>query len=237
MKYLFPALFLILFSCSNASNKSLKNVKPCKLEFFETYAMNDIQTAWSNACAYVKENDTLVRYMELSLQQLEKRGLHKMVIQSNPNGIGLVLTTNRKAVDSMFRIPGVQALFPKDLRFLFSEKEVNINGDRYFELYAIKMPEKNEALISGKDIQEATVNVDDQNGIISVMLEMTDDGATRWAKMTEQNVGRSIAIVVDGQVLSCPIVQMAITDGKTQISGNFTVDEANLLAARINAGK
>jgi SecD/SecF fusion protein len=207
------------------------------LEFFETYSLSEIQTAWLNACEYVKANDTAVRYQNLTLRQLQKRGLHKMVYQDGSHIFGFVAAKNRQSVDSMLRIPGVKALFPNDLNFMFSEKEESMNGERNYILYAVKIPPTNKAIISGKDIKEASVSVDEENAIISVMLTMKDDGAIKWANMTGRNVGKTIAMVVDGQVISSPIVQTAITDGKTQISGNFTLDEANLLAARINAGK
>lgn len=111
------------------------------------------------------------------------------------------------------------------------------NGSNYFALYAIKVPANNEAMITGKDIENATAEADKTNGTVNIMLTMTENGSQKWEKMTRNNVGKSIAIVVDRKVVSCPVVYEAISGGITNINGVFSIQEGKLLAARINAGR
>ena len=72
------------------------------------------------------------------------------------------------------------------------------------------------------------------NGEITINLSMTDAGADVWSRMTSENVGRIIAITINDVVYSAPVVRTAITGGNTQISGNFTFDEANELVELLN---
>jgi protein-export membrane protein SecD len=96
-------------------------------------------------------------------------------------------------------------------------------------------PWKNTAL-SGKHLKSASVQFDPQTGVPHVALQFNDEGATLFAELTASHVGEPIAIFLDGQPISTPVVQTAIYGGQAVITGNSTVEEAKLLAQRLNAG-
>ena len=90
--------------------------------------------------------------------------------------------------------------------------------------------------LSGKHLQRAVVNFDQTSGAPSVSLEFDREGSDIFAELTRNNIGRRLAINLDGVPISAPIVQTEITNGQAVISGGFTIDEARTLAQRLNAG-
>lgn len=96
-------------------------------------------------------------------------------------------------------------------------------------------PWENTAL-SGKDVTRADVAFDPQTGAPYVMLSFNGEGADLFGKLTEANVGQVIGIFLDGEAITTPVVQNAIYGGQAQITGSFSVNEAKLLAQRLNAG-
>jgi len=90
--------------------------------------------------------------------------------------------------------------------------------------------------LSGKQLTRSDVQFDQTTGVPSVGLEFNDEGKDLFKQLTEQNVGKRIAIFLDGQVISAPVVNEAIPDGKAIITGDFNLAEAKLLAQRLNAG-
>jgi protein-export membrane protein SecD len=93
-----------------------------------------------------------------------------------------------------------------------------------------------ETGLSGKNLKTANVQFMSQSGKPEVGIEFDSEGAKMFADLTKANVGKQIAIFLDGQVISAPTVQTEITDGKAVITGNFTLDEAKKLAQRLNEG-
>lgn len=89
------------------------------------------------------------------------------------------------------------------------------------------------AVLDGTDVSNATFNIDDSGGGWQVNLTFTSQGTKTWANYTTHNISKQVAIVVDNQVVSAPTIEAAITDGNTEISGNFTRDDAEQLADRI----
>jgi protein-export membrane protein SecD len=90
--------------------------------------------------------------------------------------------------------------------------------------------------LSGKDLKRATLQFNQQTGEPQVGIEFNDNGTKLFADITERNVGKPVAIFLDGQVLSAPNVESAIREGKAVITGSFTIQEAKLLVRRMNAG-
>ncbi|MCX6766164.1 MAG: protein translocase subunit SecD [Candidatus Moranbacteria bacterium] len=97
-------------------------------------------------------------------------------------------------------------------------------------------PTFTETGLSGKNLKSASVEFMSQSGKPEVGIEFDSEGAKMFADLTKANVGKQIAIFLDGQVISAPTVQTEITDGKAVITGNFTLDEAKKLAQRLNEG-
>lgn len=234
---LFPFLVaIILISCGSGHKPMhLKHVKPGNLQFFETYSFAEIAPSWENACKWVHEHDSLAAEQNLGLTE-NPRGLNALV---HPNGdfmVGYVYEENMYPVAEMLANPEVKKAFPSNLQFRWSygvEKEEN--GHKMVALYAIKMPPGNEAKIDGRHIQSANA-AKPHTGQPVIRIAMNQQGSHTWKIMTTDNIGKAIAIVIDDHVLTCPVVYGAIASGETEISGNFTVKEAEELAARIQAG-
>lgn len=90
--------------------------------------------------------------------------------------------------------------------------------------------------LTGKQLQSATVEFDQQTGSVQVSLQFNKEGGDLFADLTKRNIGKQIAIFLDGEIISAPVVQTEILGGRAVISGNFTVNEAKLLARRLQAG-
>lgn len=128
--------------------------------------------------------------------------------------------------------------FPVNLKFLYGlEEKDEKSGRRYFELYAIKtIPGTDKAKLEGEGVEDASADYD-EHGRPAIKMQMTPTGTRTWAKMTADNVNRPIAIVLDDVVYSAPNVIGAIDGGNSEISGNFSVQEAQDLANILKIGK
>ena len=152
--------------------------------------------------------------------------------------IGYANYKDTAEVNRYLAMPEVKENLPKNLRLLWSVSASELDPlAQTFELYGIKMTERN-----GKAPLEGDVMVDakddfDQYGKPCVNMSMNTDGARRWAQLTKQNIGKWIAIVLDGYVYSAPTVQNEITGGSSIITGNFTPDQTKDLANVLNSGK
>ncbi len=152
--------------------------------------------------------------------------------------IGYANYKDTAEVNRYLAMPEVKENLPKNLRLLWSVSASEFDPlAQTFELYGIKMTERN-----GKAPLEGDVMVDakddfDQYGKPCVNMSMNTDGARRWAQLTKQNIGKWIAIVLDGYVYSAPTVQNEITGGSSIITGNFTPDQTKDLANVLNSGK
>jgi protein-export membrane protein, SecD/SecF family/protein-export membrane protein SecF/protein-export membrane protein SecD len=107
----------------------------------------------------------------------------------------------------------------------------------YYELVALKSVAGKGAVLDGGVVTTARVNYNQMDGRAEVSMSMNSTGAAKWEVITEQNVGHQIAIVMDGQVYSYPNVQNKISGGSSQITGNFTQEEADDLATVLKSGK
>jgi SecD/SecF fusion protein len=168
-----------------------------------------------------------------------QKGLADYVKPAGDYAMGYVASENKTAVDEILRRDDIMNLFPEDLKFMWSAdvEDVAANSkEKAYVLYAIRVPENGKARVGGKDVKSASTGYDDQSGAITVDLSMTEEGADKWAEMTGDNVQRIVAITMDDVVYSAPRVQNAITQGNTQISGSFTIDEAKDLAGLLNGG-
>lgn len=132
----------------------------------------------------------------------------------------------------------VKNALPGNCKFLLGVEEKSEKGNiRYFPLYAVKMiPGSDNAPIEGESIETANFDYD-QNNKPGVRLIMTSFGKGQWARLTKNNVGRPIAIVLDDIVYSAPNVINEINDGVSIISGSFNVDDATDLATTLKSGK
>ena len=143
-------------------------------------------------------------------------------------------------VNRYLAMPQIAEIFPAEFIPMWSVKPSEMfDSDNIFELIAIKSTSRNgKAKLDGGVVTDARVVYDHgTNGEPSVSMSMNAEGANIWARMTGDNVGRQIAIVLDGMVYSYPNVNSAITGGQSSITGHFTPDEATDLVNVLKSGK
>ena len=156
--------------------------------------------------------------------------------------MGYANKNRRDTILKMLNMPEIKALFPPDIKFLWSYRPVNDQeGKNTYMLYAIQMPPNSkEPPLQGDHIKTAGTQTDPVTGELQVVLSMDSEGARKWGEMTSKafkNGKREVAVVLDDEVVSSPSVQSAILGGNTQITGNFSVTEANELANILEVGK
>ena len=163
----------------------------------------------------------------------------------NPSGsnnacIGFAAAIDTAKVNRYLAMPQIAEIFPAEFKPMWSVKPSEyVQGDNVFELIAIKATSRDgKAKLDGGVITDARVVYDHgSNGEPSVSMTMNAEGANVWARMTSDNVGKQIAIVLDNMVYSYPNVQNAITGGSSSITGHFTPDEATDLVNVLKSGK
>ena len=128
--------------------------------------------------------------------------------------------------------------FPPNIKFLYGlEQKNDKTGQRYFELYAIKtIPGTDKAKLEGEGVEDSKADYD-EHGRPAIKMTMTPSGSRIWAKLTTDNVNKPVAIVLDDIVYSAPNVNGPIEGGNSEISGNFTVQQAQDLASILRIGK
>ncbi|MPM25901.1 hypothetical protein SDC9_72402 [bioreactor metagenome] len=140
-------------------------------------------------------------------------------------------------IGTWLRTNQISSLLPSDLKLMWGVKPIDDAGV-FFELIAIKSTTRDgKAPLDGGVITDAGKTFGPTTGMPEVDMVMNAEGARIWATMTANNIGRSIAIVLDGMVYSYPRVNSEITGGRSQISGQFTVTEADDLANVLKSGK
>lgn len=164
------------------------------------------------------------------------------IFQPNTNGYGCIVGyanyRDTAAINKYFAMKQVQDQLPKDLRLKWGVKAAD--GDKKaqtFELYAIKSTERNGRAPLEGDVVTDAKDTYDQFGKPAVSMSMNSEGSRRWALMTKQNIGKAIAIVLDGYVYSAPNVNSEITGGNSEITGHFTPEESKDLANVLKSGK
>ena len=210
------------------------------LEFYEVYNYNEIQNELGRL-AQLLANDTV--------QSHNLYALLGGVQRSGSPVVGMVTPANRMLVDSLMNTETAKKTLPADLTLMWSVKPAEFprtdakgnvikkaDGsdmtDAYWELVALK----GDAVLEGDAITSASSEYDNMQGNM-VNMKMNDRGAKDWATITRNNLGRSIAIVLDEHVYSFPNVNSEITGGSSQITGNFTPEEANDLSNVLKSGK
>lgn len=152
------------------------------------------------------------------------------------NNIGVYVKDTAR-VNALFARAEVKAMFPANLTFAWAAKGIPAkNGDEILSLEALKKGEGQSAPLEGDVITDAAQDFD-QAGRAEVTMAMNGTGARIWKNLTGANIGRRIAIVLDGYVYSAPVINGEIPGGRSSISGSFSVEEAKDLANVLKAGK
>ena len=156
--------------------------------------------------------------------------------------IGYAQGGDTAVVNRYLNMPRVKELFPAEFRPMWSVKpSEGFAGGNIFELVAIKANARDgKAILDGSAVTDARVAYDGagrNQGTPSVSMTMNAAGANTWARLTKENIGKQVAIVLDGMVYSYPTVQTEISGGQSSITGNFTVEEATDLTNVLKSGK
>ncbi len=178
----------------------------------------------------------------------EYRKAHPLFAVLQPSGfrsgacIGFANGSDTAKVNRLLNMPEVKGIFPPEFRPVWSVKPSSyVKGGNIFELVAIKVATRDgKAPLDGGAVTDARVSYNGQGvnkGNPSVSMTMNAEGASIWARLTKDNIGHQIAIVLDDLVYSYPNVNSAITGGSSEITGNFDVEEATDLANVLNSGK
>ena len=175
-------------------------------------------------------------------EMLKQNPLFSLLQPSGARGyacIGYAHYADTAQINKIFAIPQIKQLFPPEFKPMWTVKasEMDANGN-IFELVAIKATSRDgKAPLDGGVVTDARVQYGNTGASPQVSMSMNTEGANIWARMTKENIGRQIAIVLDGMVYSYPNVQNEITGGSSQITGNFTLEEAEDLANVLKSGK
>lgn len=148
-----------------------------------------------------------------------------------------VMRKDTARVNELFRRPEVKMMFPSNLTFVWYAKGIpSTTGDEIIQLEAIKKTENQPAPLEGDVIVDAFQDFD-QNNRAEVTMVMNGTGSRIWKNLTAASIGKRVAIVLDNYVYSAPVINGEIPNGRSSISGSFTVEEAKDLANVLKAGK
>ena len=154
--------------------------------------------------------------------------------------VGYASINDTAAINRMLQSQLAKQILPSDVRLLWSAKPVTDVPQlrNHYELYALKVTTTNgRAPLEGNVVTDAKDQFNNVTGQPEVSMTMNSEGARRWAALTKANVGKAVAIVLDGVVYSAPRVNQEIDGGESSISGNFTVEETKDLANTLKSGR
>jgi len=228
------------------SSKKVAAVVPAKKNVADKEAKKDTAGAKSDSSAKMAKNlspedsarlaDSLA-YAGLSKEQaaakFEKEHPFSIFIRKGASAKDpriFVLEPDRKAILDILNRADIKTFYEGEMAFAFSRPEKDKNGQNYYEIYFLNaQPELTGKYITGAD-------KDSRDGKAVVTMQMDDEGARLWARVTGENINKQIAIVLDGVVYSAPNVHQKIEGGNSEISGMRDLSEANLLKIVLKAG-
>ena len=223
------------------------------LQFWEVYRIDEIagalKVADENLHNYLNGvvDTAAVKDTTKAKQNLNPffRVINPIDVQTDKTGkqyfnsaIGRVALKDTAVFAEYLNSEAVKSAIPADCKFLYGIEEKSDKGDiRFYPLYAIKtMPGSDKAPLEGEGVEEASQSYD-ESGRPCIKMQMTNTGTKTWGRLTTKNTNRPIAIALDDVVYSAPNVSGPIEGGNSEITGNFTVDEAQDLANILKSGK
>ncbi|MEQ9424232.1 MAG: protein translocase subunit SecDF [Cyclobacteriaceae bacterium] len=206
--------------------------------------LNDLLTTDETDTATTEEDDLAALLEGDSTSNLDSltatpQGSPLFALMQQQYGAFVYDTRDTAQVNRLLERSDVQALIPSNIKFLWAVKPYdheNVQGDdEPLQLYPIKSNRNDKAPLTGEVITDARQELD-ETARPAIGMQMNAQGAKDWRRLTASNVQRSIAIVLDDYVYSAPNVMGEIPNGRSQISGNFTLEEAQDLANVLKAG-
>ncbi|WP_243347038.1 protein translocase subunit SecDF [Parabacteroides sp. FAFU027] len=176
------------------------------------------------------DKDIKAQYPLLSLMSMQG-------LQPKSPVVGIAHYRDTAQIGAFLRMKAVRDVMPRNVQFRWTVKAIDKN-EQFYQLVAIKVINRNgKAPLSGDVVTDANADFEQHGANASVSMTMDAEGAKEWARLTKENIGKSIAIVLDNYVYSFPRVNDEITGGRSSITGNFTPDEAKDLANVLKSGK
>ncbi|MBU3714914.1 MAG: protein translocase subunit SecDF, partial [Ferruginibacter sp.] len=214
------------------------------LQFWEVYQNDEIASALGvaqeNLSKYLAQTtgDSTGLYDNALFKIIEPQKDDDGKPVNNPFLIGVVKVQDTTKFYSYITNEAFKSALPGDLKFLLGVLEKSKKGNKqYYPVYAIKtIPGSDKAPLEGDCVEDASQDFDER-GRPAIKMNMTNTGSKAWARLTAKNIGRPIAIVLDDVVYSAPNVRNAIEGGSSEITGSFTVNEAQDLANILKSGK
>ena len=239
-----------------AADAALANVLAANQADSTTTASAEVVDSTAVAATPTNETDSLLAKIQdnpeaaaqdQSAEEFAKQHPLFAVLQINQyNGqlapsavVGYAKATDMAKINEYLSMKQVKDALPRNLSLKWGVKAMDERG-MFYELYALKVTNRDGSPALGGDVvTDANADFNQQPGRTEqvVSMEMNAEGAKAWARLTKENIGRSIAIVLDGMVYSAPNVQGEITGGQSSITGNFTPEEAKDLANVLKSGK
>ena len=164
------------------------------------------------------------------------------MFNSNSARVGIAMVKDTAAINQMLAEARAMNIFPRQLKLAWTKDAQTYNGENgeggaFLDLVALKMSRDNKCALGGEVITDARQDYG-QNNQVEVTIQMNQEGAKTWKRLTSENIGKQIAIVLDDLVYSYPVVNGEIPNGRSSISGGgMTIEEAQDLANILKAGK
>ena len=246
-----------IFQSFESANTYLRSIQETEVVQVETNNDGDeknvvketISDEESTLLADVLANDSLINdttSSDLSFEDFARENPLYAVLYPNVNQqtgqlnpgpvVGVCAIKDTAQVNSYLNDNAVMKLFPSDINFSFTVKPYDTDG-KFVQLIALKGNRGNKAAMEGDVITDANEAFGQFSSTAEVSMSMNAEGAKKWKRLTADNIGKSVAIVLDGFVYSYPTVQAEIAGGRSSITGDFSLDEAKDLANILKSGK
>ena len=203
----------------------------------------------SSAVSDTEKTDSVSQATNENIEAFKKNFPLFYLLNVNPNQphtgpmIGSVRKPDRDLVDKYLKMHLVQEALPRQLALRWSvkaenEKNNQSNQEELFTLYALKESTRDgRPALEGDVVTNAKDEFSQSSPYAEVSMTMNSEGAKKWARLTKENIGKSVAIVLDSMVYSAPLVNVEIPNGRSQITGRFTPEDAKDLANVLKSGK
>lgn len=177
--------------------------------------------------------------IELAKKQNPLLAMLQLAPQGSLSIVGYANVRDTAEINKLIYSDIAKQIIPTDVKLMWGAKPADgLSVKNVYELYALKVTQTNgRAPLEGDVITDAKDEFNSVTGRPTVNMQMNSDGARRWASLTKANVGRAIAIVLDGVVYSAPRVNGEIPGGSSEISGNFTIEDTKDLANTLKSGR
>ena len=213
-----------------------------KADTTATDSTKNVQAKGTPAPKFALNKNNAAKGEDAQMAALKKMHPLLSMLQTIPGDalslVGYASVRDTAAINKMIHSQLAKQILPSDLKLLWGAKPAEgLNKKNVYELYALKVTTSDgRAPLEGDVVTEAKDQFD-QHGRPEVSMTMNSEGAREWAALTKANVGKAIAIVLDGVVYSAPRVNGEISGGQSSISGNFTIEDTKDLANTLKSGR